>query len=300
MRLIVPVYRRRASALHAARAGASACYCLALALVCMLYENPLVLGAVLLATVAAGVLAGVGAELRRALVLAIPVALLFTIVNPLVYTQGQTLLVRGDEVLGHRFDITLEALVFGAVAGLRIAVLIMIFGLFSAAVDPDRLLQLVRRVSYRSALTAALATRLVPVLARDATRMGDAARCRPHRPARATVARAALSGALERSVDLAAALEVRGYASAHRPRRVRTPWSRHDLAVATSAAGVAAVAIGGVLAEVGGFEPYPTLSIAAGPGTAVICGAIVAAALLPFAGPAARRGIAPRAPGVAA
>ena len=39
----------------------------------------------------------------------------------------------------------------------------------SAAVDPDELLRMFRRVSYRSALTATLATRLVPVLARDAT-----------------------------------------------------------------------------------------------------------------------------------
>ena len=38
----------------------------------------------------------------------------------------------------------------------------------SAAVDPDELLKALRRISYRSALTASLATRLVPVLARDA------------------------------------------------------------------------------------------------------------------------------------
>ena len=49
----------------------------------------------------------------------------------------------------------------------------------SVAVDPDALLRLFRRVSYRSALTASLATRLVPVLARDAARMSEAARCRP-------------------------------------------------------------------------------------------------------------------------
>src|SRR5690242_21570893 len=52
-----------------------------------------------------------------------------------------------------------------------------------------RSLRLLRRVSYRSALTAALATRLVPVLARDASRMNEAARCRPHPPGRAAVAR---------------------------------------------------------------------------------------------------------------
>ena len=87
------------------------------------------------------------------------------------------------------------------------------FGLFSACVDPDELLRAFRRVSYRSALTASLATRLVPVLARDALRMSDAARCRPEPPGRLAVARAALSGALDRAVDVAAALEVRGYSA---------------------------------------------------------------------------------------
>ena len=96
---------------------------------------------------------------------------------------------------------------------------LMAFGLFSACVDPDELLRLLRRLSYRSALTASLATRLVPVLARDALRMGDAARCRPHPPGRLAVTRAALAGALERAVDVAAALEVRGYSRGGRPSR---------------------------------------------------------------------------------
>ena len=299
MRLLVPVYRRRASVLHVARAGAGLAYCAALALVCMLYTSPLVLAAILLVTVAAGALARVGRELRRALVIALPLALLIALINPVVYTQGQTLLVRGDELLGHRFDITLEALTFGAVAGLRIVALVLVFGLFSAVIDPDRLLQLMRRVSYRSALTAALATRLVPVLARDATRMGEAARCRPTPPGRAAVARATLGGALERSVNLAPALETRGYAAARRPPRVPQPWSRHDLAVAASALLVALAAVAGKLAGVGGFEAYPTLSVATGPGELLLCGALVAVALAPFAGAGARRGLAPRAPGVA-
>ena len=140
-----------------------------------------------------------------------PLAILIALVNPLVYQGGDTLLVRGGTFLGRRFDVTLEALAAGGLAGLRVIAFLMAFGLFSACVDPDELLRLFRRVSYRSALTASLATRLVPVLARDALRMGDAARCRPQPPGRLAVTRAALAGALERAVDVAAALEVRGY-----------------------------------------------------------------------------------------
>ena len=68
----------------------------------------------------------------------------------------------------------------GALAGMRVVVIIVALWLMSVAVDPDALLRLFRRISYRSALTASLATRLVPVLARDASRMSEAARCRPY------------------------------------------------------------------------------------------------------------------------
>ena len=288
----VPVYRPRPSALHAARASLAACYCGALALVAVLYEHPLVLGAALCATVAAGLAAGVGGELWRAARFGLPFALLVMAINPIVSQGGRTVLVRGGEVLGRPFDVTLEALAFGAVAGLRVLVLVLAFGLFSATVDPDALLRVFRRLSHRSALTASLATRLVPVLARDAGRMGDAARCRPVTPGRAAVARAALSGALDRAVDLAAALEVRGYASARRPARARVTWSRHDARVASAAGAIAAVAVAGVALGAARFDPYPELWLALGPAEAALAGGLLLAASVPFLAPGARLGVA--------
>jgi energy-coupling factor transport system permease protein len=229
MTTLVPVYQPKASTLHAARAGVAAGYCASLALVVALYGHPVILLAVMAATVAAGAASSVGAQIARSARLSLPLAALMTLINPLVSQEGDTLLLRGGEFLGKHWDITLEALAAGAFNGLRIVALILAFGLFSAVVDPDELLRLFRRVSYRSALTASLATRLVPVLARDAGRMGDAVRCRPEPPGRFAVARAAVAGALDRAVDVAAALEVRGYSAAGRPRRTRERWSRHDV-----------------------------------------------------------------------
>ena len=289
---LVPVYRSRPSALHAARAGVGLAFCCSLALVGALYRHPLVLAAALGGTVLAGVAAGVGREIGRSLLFALPLALLVAIVNPLVYAGGDTLLVRGGELLGRRIDVTLEATVAGALGGLRVVVCVVALGLLSAAVDPDELLRLFRRVSFRSALTASLATRLVPVLARDATRMGDAARCRPHPPARLTVARAALGGALDRAVDVAAALEVRGYALGGRPPRRRRPWSRHDLRVGGAAIAITVVALGGKLAGLAQVETYPTIAIELGPPELVLSCALLTFAVLPFAGRAARIGVA--------
>ena len=288
----VPAYRPGSSPLHAARAGATASLCLALALTCMLFDSPLVLGAVIAAVSLAGIAAGVGREIKRAALLSLPLVLLVALINPLVYREGDTLLVRGGELLGRRIDITLEALVAGGLAGLRVAAIVIVFGLFSACVDPDELLKLLRRVSYRSALTGALATRLVPVLARDALRMSDAARCRPQAPGRLAVTRAALAGALDRAVDVAAALEVRGYSAGGRPERRHVSWSRHDRRVAAAAVAVATIAVAFGVAGVGEVVVYPRIEVSAGPAELLLCALLLAAVALPFAGRGARLGVA--------
>jgi energy-coupling factor transport system permease protein len=289
---LIPVYRSRPSALHSARAGAGAAFCGALALTGALYLHPLVLSAALGAVVLAGMAAGVGREIARSLRFALPFALLITLINPLVYPEGDTLLVRGGEILGRRIDITLEATAFGALNGMRVIVIVTAFGLMSAAVDPDQLLRMFRRVSYRSALTATLATRLVPVLARDAARMGDAARCRPNPPGRLTVAWAALAGALDRAVDVAAALEVRGYSLGGRTAGPRRPWSRHDWRVGAAALLIAVTGVAGAVAGLGSVEAYPTLQVETGPPEIALSAAVLLLALAPFAGRAARMGVA--------
>jgi energy-coupling factor transport system permease protein len=289
---LIPVYRSRPSTLHSARAGAGAAFCGALALTGALFLHPLVLAAALGAIVLAGIAAGVGREIGRSLKFALPFALLIALINPLVYPEGNTLLVRGGEILGRQIDITLEATAAGVLNGLRVIVIVSGFGLLSAAVDPDQLLRMFRRVSYRSALTATLATRLVPVLARDATRMGDAARCRPHPPGRLALARAALAGSLDRAVDVAAALEVRGYALGGRTARPRRAWSRHDWRVAGAAAAITVAAVVGLIAGVGSVEPYPTLQIETGVAELALSAAVLGFALAPFAGRTARMGVA--------
>jgi energy-coupling factor transport system permease protein len=290
---LVPVYRPGASPLHAARAGVASLYCAALALVPIVFEHPMVLGGALVAVIASGLAAGVGSEIRRGARLAITIGLMIALLNPLLTSEGATLLVRGDEILGRRVgDITLEAIVFGASFGLRAAVLILVFALYSAVVDPDEMLRLFRRFGYRSALTASLATRLVPLLARDASRMSDAARCRPQPPGRAARAKAAMSGALDRSVDVAAALEVRGYGDARRPGRVRTPWSRHDVRVAAAALAIAALTLVVGLVGGGGFVAYPRIELDTGPLYLALTFGVVALALSPWAGAAARLGVA--------
>jgi energy-coupling factor transport system permease protein len=106
------------------------------------------------------------------------------------------------------------------------------------------------------------------------------------------VARAALASALDRAVDVAAALELRGYGSARRPARVRRPWSRHDVRVMASAIALAIVVIGMRILGVGEFEPYPSPTMSTAPADLVLALALVSAGALPFAGARARLGVA--------
>jgi len=289
-------YRRLPSPLHATRAGVAATWIAALIAAALLLYSPLVLLVLLLVVLAAGAAAGVGAGLRRALRGATIVWLPIVLVNVLVSRQGLTVFARlGDLGPFGQGDLTLEALAYGAVIALKVVLLILITTLASLAVDPDEALRMLRRLSFRSALTASLATRMVPVLGADAQRLAEAQRTRPDGGARGTRGRLALlsaviAGSLDRAMDVAATLELRGFAAARRaPRRPR-PWSRHDLAFLASAAAVLALAIVGRLGGAAEFAAYPRLHAPLGPATVALCAALAAAALLPFTD---RRGIEP-------
>lgn len=284
------IYRRRPSPLHAARSAAGCAYCLALAVAALALAAPLALGAVAVSVVGAGLAAGVGRELARAARLGLGLGLLVATVNALVTRDGLTVIYRlGDlPLLGHT-DITLEATIYGAILGLRAGALVLCGALYTVAVDPDEMLGLLRRLSFRSALTVTLSTRMVPVLLRDSHRLAEAQRCRPGRaPSRLDLLRATTAGAFDRALDVAAALEVRGYGAARRSSPRRRPWSRHDLAFAASSLAIVALAVAGRVAGLAPFQAYPALHAPVDGGEAGLAVGLIACALWPFAD---RRGI---------
>jgi energy-coupling factor transport system permease protein len=290
-------YRRRASPLHAARPTVAAAYGLAIALAALIVVHPLLLTGLLIAVLLAAFGAGVGsALLRAARVSAVPIVLLSVLVNVLVNRQGLTVFARlGDWGVLGQVNLTVEALVYGLVFGLRLLVVTLACLLVVCTADPDQLLVACRRFSPHSALTAALATRLLPVLADDARRLAEAQRCRPDGGARGArgrlaILRATVSGALERSLDVAAVLEMRGYGSRRRAPRERRPRSRHDLAFAASAAALVVIALIAQLSGAAPFDAYPLVHAPFTPAAFLLAGLLVLVAGLPFLD---RRGIEP-------
>jgi energy-coupling factor transport system permease protein len=293
-------YRRIASPLHAARASVGAAWALSLTAATLILYNPLCLLALLLAVLGAGWGAGVGPRLLRSLRTATIVALPIVLVNVLVSRQGLTVFARlGDLGPFGQGDLTVEAAAYGGVIALKVTLLILVTGLAGLAVDPDELLRMFRRLSFRSALTATLATRMLPVLAADSQRLAEAQRTRPGgAPAgargRVALISAVVAGSLDRAMDVAATLEVRGFATARSPGRgtggARRSVSRHDIAFAASAMAIVALTIAGRLTGVAAFDSYPRIEMAADAGTFALAVALTAATLLAFCD---RRGIDP-------
>ncbi len=278
-------YTPRHSPLHRASVGAAVAYLGAFAVAGFVLASPLLLVAAGAGVTLAGLLAGarraVGASLRIALSLGI----LIVIVNGLVTDRGDTVLLRlGEWPLLGQVNVTAEALVAGAQLGLRAAVTIVAFGVYSACVDPDRVLRALRPIAGRSALTATLVSRLVPLAAADTVRLREAAALRGPGAAavgRGAMARRLLAGSLDRAVDVAATLELRGYGLGVRPPRDPRRSTRFDGRLYLAAAAVLATLVFARVSGGDAFDAYPALAVAATPTTFaasaffVLCGLAV-------------------------
>ena len=266
--------------------GASV-YLGSLALVAFLYSNPIVLAAAGIGAVVAGLAGRAGAALAAATRWGVWLGLFVVLVNGLVAQRGDTVVVNGLwlPLLGAT-DVSAEALAEGAVLALRVLVVMLAFAVHSACVDPDRVLRLLRPLARRSALTATLISRLVPLAAADYMRLAEAAALRG--PAAAPVGRAAMArrlvaGSLDRAVDVAATLELRGYARGA-PRSARGgPRARYGPRFLGAGLAIALVAIAGRVAGLAGFDAYPTVEISTTVPTVLLAAGILVLVVAPLA-----------------
>jgi energy-coupling factor transporter transmembrane protein EcfT len=88
-------YEPGASRLHRATPRASVALLGVLVAVAFAYSSPIVLLGVGAAAAAVGLLAGAGRAVRAGLLLSLPLLVVMTAVNGLVYHRGDTVLVRG-------------------------------------------------------------------------------------------------------------------------------------------------------------------------------------------------------------
>jgi energy-coupling factor transport system permease protein len=279
-------YVPRPGPLQAASPGAAVAYLGSLLVVAFLFKGPLMLAAAIAALALAGCIAGAGRAMRAGLRMGVGLALLVAFVNAFLEDRGETVLAR----LGHwpllgQVDVTLEAAVEGLVLGLLVFATMLAAAVYSACVDPDRVLRALRPLAGRSALTTTLVSRLAPVAAADGARLRDAARLRGPGAAeigRAPLARRLLAGSLDRAVDVAATLELRGYGLGGPRVRGGGRRSRYDGRFYAVAVVLLVAAVAGKIAGVGGFDAYPTISVDLGAGTFALAALVLIAGLAPL------------------
>ena len=112
-------------------------------------------------------------------------------------------------------ELTLEGLAGAVYAGLQLATMLACVGAANALANPRRMLRTVPGALYEVGVAVVVALSFSPQLVEGVTRVKAARRLRgrPHRGIRGLrgVAMPVLEGALERSIDLAAAMDARGF-----------------------------------------------------------------------------------------
>jgi energy-coupling factor transport system permease protein len=165
-------------------------------------------------------------------------ALLVVVVTPFVEVIGTHVLWSGPTipVIG-RLDVTTEELRNGLFQGLRLAAVGLAFAVYALLLDHDRLLASAGWAR-RSTVAVALATRLVPLLERDARDLRLAFRGRGVELGPVRLLSPLLAGSLERGLNIAEAMEARGYGRPERTRAPRPPWSELDWTALACAVGI--------------------------------------------------------------
>lgn len=111
--------------------------------------------------------------------------------------------------------VTWESVLVGVVEGLRLATMLACVGAANSLTPPSRLLRSVPAAIYELGVAVVVALTFAPHLLADARRVSTARRLRGHDEGRlAAFARSSgpvLDGGLERSIQLAAAMDSRGY-----------------------------------------------------------------------------------------
>ena len=121
--------------------------------------------------------------------------------------------------------VTAEGVLFGFLSGLSLVLLLSIFAAFNTAVEQYQLLRLVPAAFYHAGMIASIAVTFIPVMTSTFEEIRQAQMLRGHRfrgirdllPLIAPL----LASALERSIELAEAMEARGYGSSIRPISAR-------------------------------------------------------------------------------
>ena len=212
--------------------------------------------------------------------------LIAVVVTVAVSHAGSDVLLRipgGIPVLGGA--VTVEAIVYGVTTALGIAAVVCAVAPLSLALQPHQLIDALPPLLTRTGAVVGTAVNLLPGLGRSAAEIRDAQRMRGWRARRVRewpdLAVPVVLTALERSMQLAEAMEARGYAATARTRYILPRFDAASAAVATVSVLAAAIFVGLRVAGVAqDWYPYPSLTPPPIDLAALACCAVTALPLL--------------------
>ncbi len=220
-------YKNKGTAVHRLNPFHKLLWVITIFVLALILDHPIYILLLFLATLPAVAAARVWREWTSVIKLAFYLCLAIIVINIVVSYHGSTVLWQAGfrlPVIG-RPVITLEAIVFGAGMSLRLLAIISAFAVFTFTVHPDDIMLAIIKLKlpYKSVLVTSLSTRFVPALIEDAQRISDVQRSRgleldrggliQRIRSRTAIMIPLLSNSLDRTVQVAEAMESRAFGS---------------------------------------------------------------------------------------
>ena len=267
-------YRDRDTIIHRANPLGKLAWTGSIMVVALIVDSPLLLTVVFMSTIPVVLVAQVGREWASFMRFALYLCVAIIVINALVSYHGAHVLIEAPfriPVMGTPV-ITLEAIVYGAAMCLRLLAIVSAFAILTFTVHPDDMMlaMIGLRLPYRSVLVASLSSRFMPTLIDDAERITDVQRCRGLELDRGRLAQRVkgrmavliplLSNSLDRTVQVAEAMESRAFGSgSKRTFFKRITWSGVDVVGLMAALSPLAFGVFVRLAGYASYQYYPTL-----------------------------------------
>ena len=220
-------YRDKGTAIHKLNPFVKLVWIAAIFVLSLVFNHPLYLLLLFLSTLPPVIAARIWREWASIMRFALCLCLAIIIINTLVSSHGSHVLWQAPfriPPMGAPV-ITLEALFFGASMSLRLLTTISVFAVLTFTVHPDDIMlaMIKLKLPYKSVLVTSLSTRFIPTLIDDVERISDVQRSRGLElergsllqkiRGRMTIVIPLLSNSLDRTVQVAEAMESRAFSS---------------------------------------------------------------------------------------
>lgn len=182
----------------------------------MFLRHPIFVGAGVLAALIYGIMLGGKGTAKFAAMFALPMVLVFAIVNPLVNHRGSTVL-----FYTQHSQITLEAVIYGLLSGLMLASVLLWFSCYNKIMTSDKFVYLFGKIMPAISLIISMVMRFVPNFKAQIQKISDAQKYIGRDASNGTTKEKARHGmkilnimftwALENAIDSADSMRSRGY-----------------------------------------------------------------------------------------